>query len=139
MSRKCITCGVEIDPRRIAILPHTQTCTQHSTAEKKVAVTVQKGEGDHTWIETYAVEREDWDKMMELENNWKREVKETPTLKVISTDEDETTPVIDDFETDSKEDDFTKPFEEEIDTYIDISDHDGIGDAFDDLNPDIEE
>lgn len=71
MSRQCITCGVEIDPRRIKILPHTQTCTQHSTAEKKVAMTVQMGEGDHTWIETYAVDREDWDKIRELETGKK--------------------------------------------------------------------
>ena len=132
MSRKCITCGIEIDPRRIAILPNTQTCTQHSTAEKKVAVTVQKGEGDHTWIETYAVEREDYDRMMEIENNWKRQVKETPAPKVVSTDEDEVIPTVDDFETDDKSEVETT-FEEEIDEYF-ISDHDGIGGAFDDLN-----
>jgi hypothetical protein len=117
MSRKCITCGVEIDPRRIAILPNTQTCTQHSTVEKKVAVTVQKGEGDHTWIETYAVEREDWDKMMEIENNWKTQVKESPTTKVPTTDEDEVIPTVDDFN--SNEDDEDKPFEEELDEFID--------------------
>jgi hypothetical protein len=116
MSRKCITCGIEIDPRRIAILPNTQTCTQHSTAEKKVAVTVQKGEGDHTWIETYAVEREDWDKMMEIENNWKRQVKETPVAKVVSTDEDEVIPTVDDFETDDKPE-VENSFEEEIDDF----------------------
>jgi hypothetical protein len=115
MSRKCITCGIEIDPRRIAILPHTQTCTQHSTVEKKVAVTVQKGEGDHTWIETYAVEREDWDKMMEIENNWKQQVKETPTTKVLTIDEDDVIPTVDDF--DSNEDDESKPFEEELDEF----------------------
>jgi hypothetical protein len=71
MSRQCKTCGIEIDPRRIAILPHTQTCTQHSTAEKKVAVTVQMGEGDHTWIETYALDRADYDKLKELETGKK--------------------------------------------------------------------
>lgn len=71
MSRQCITCGIEIDPRRIAILPHTQTCTQHSTAEKKVALTVQMGEGDHTWIETYAVDRDVYDKIQELETGKK--------------------------------------------------------------------
>jgi hypothetical protein len=71
MSRQCKTCGIEIDPRRIAILPHTQTCTQHSTAEKKVAVTVQMGEGDHTWIETYALDRADYDKMIEFETDKK--------------------------------------------------------------------
>jgi hypothetical protein len=117
MSRKCITCGIEIDPRRIAILPQTQTCTQHSTAEKKVAVTVQKGEGDHTWIETYAVEREDWDKMMELENNWKKQVKDIPAPKVVSIDEDEVIPTVDDFKTDDNMDD-NDSFEDELDEFI---------------------
>jgi hypothetical protein len=115
--RKCITCGIEIDPRRIAILPQTQTCTQHSTAEKKVAVTVQKGEGDHTWIETYAVEREDWDKMMEIENKWKQTTTNTPSIPTVSTDDDYVTPTVDDFETDEKNDDVI-PFEEEIDDII---------------------
>jgi hypothetical protein len=80
MSRQCITCGVEIDPRRIAILPNTQTCTQHSTAEKKVAVTVQMGEGDHTWIETYALDRADYDKLRELETGKKAKPDPIPTV-----------------------------------------------------------
>jgi hypothetical protein len=131
--RKCITCGIEIDPRRIAILPQTQTCTQHSTAEKKVAVTVQKGEGDHTWIETYAVEREDWNKMMEIENKWKLTTTNTPSIPTVSTDDDYVIPTVDDFETDEKNDDVI-PFEEEIDDIIsddEIWDHtlmDGLED-----------
>jgi len=80
MSRQCITCGIEIDPRRIAILPHTQTCTQHSTAEKKVAVTVQMGEGDHTWIETYALDRAEYDKLKELETGKKAKPDPIPTV-----------------------------------------------------------
>ena len=80
MSRQCKTCGIEIDPRRIAILPHTQTCTQHSTAEKKVAVTVQMGEGDHTWIETYALDRADYDKLRELETGKKAKPDPIPTI-----------------------------------------------------------
>jgi hypothetical protein len=80
MSRQCKTCGIEIDPRRIAILPHTQTCTQHSTAEKKVAVTVQMGEGDHTWIETYALDRADYDKLRELETGKKAKPDPIPTV-----------------------------------------------------------
>lgn len=138
MSKNCITCGVEIDPRRVAILPHTQTCTQHSMAEKKVAVTVQKGEGDHTWIETYAVEREDYNRMMEIENNWKREVKEVSTPQLISTDEEEITPTVDDFESKIEEDGTEKQFEEEIDEYF-VSDQDDIVGTSDDLNDDIEE
>jgi hypothetical protein len=80
MSRQCITCGVEIDPRRINILPNTQTCTQHSTAEKKVAMTVQMGEGDHTWIETYALDRADYDKIVELETGKKAKPDPIPTV-----------------------------------------------------------
>jgi len=98
-------------------LPQTQTCTQHSTAEKKVAVTVQKGEGDHTWIETYAVEREDWDKMMEIDNFWRQTTTNTPSISTVSTDDDYVTPTVDDFETDEKNDDVI-PFEEEIDDII---------------------
>ncbi len=118
MSRKCITCGIEIDPRRIAILPQTQTCTQHSTTEKKVAVTVQKGEGDHTWIETYAVEREDYDRMMEIEKKWKQTTTSSPLTPIISTDEDEVIPTVNDFETDDKNEDVI-PFEEELGDFED--------------------
>jgi hypothetical protein len=85
MSRQCKTCGIEIDPRRIAILPHTQTCTQHSTAEKKVAVTVQMGEGDHTWIETYALDRADYDKLKELETG--KKAKPDPISTVLDGEE----------------------------------------------------
>jgi hypothetical protein len=95
-------------------------------------VTVQKGEGDHTWIETYAVEREDWDKMMELENNWKREVKETPVIKTISTDEEEVTPTVNDFET-NVEDENEESFMSELDEYKITDDTD------DESNNDIEE
>jgi hypothetical protein len=118
MSRKCITCGIEIDPRRITILPQTQTCTQHSTTEKKVAVTVQKGEGDHTWIETYAVEREDYDRMMEIEKKWKQTTTSSPLTPIISTDEDEVIPTVNDFETDDKNEDVI-PFEEELGDFED--------------------
>ena len=83
MSRYCKVCGVEIDPRRIAILPDTQTCTQHSTAEKKVAMVVQMGEGDHTWTETYAVDREVYDKIQEAEKNFRKTTNPKPKIKPI--------------------------------------------------------
>lgn len=108
MSRKCIVCGVEIDPRRIAILPNTQTCTQHSTVEKKAAVTVQMGEGDHTWIETYAVDREDLRKIEEAEKQFRKQLveEENISLEVISTDVDDDTKTLNDFDL---EEDATEP------------------------------
>ena len=108
MSRKCIVCGVEIDPRRIAILPNTQTCTQHSTVEKKAAVTVQMGEGDHTWIETYAVDREDLRKIEEAEKNFRKQLieEENISLEIVSTDVDDNSKTLNDFDL---EEDATEP------------------------------
>jgi hypothetical protein len=91
MSRQCTTCGIEIDPRRIAILPHTQTCTQHSTAEKKVAMTVQMGEGDHTWIETYAIDRDVYDQIQSIEKKYKEPITLENKPEVVHTDEDDFT------------------------------------------------
>ena len=122
MSRYCKVCEVEIDPRRIAILPDTQTCTQHSTAEKKVAMVVQMGEGDHTWTETYDVDREVYDKIKEAEKSWKKQTKPVASPKVKSTDEDDKIPTIDDFNMNEEEASFL--FEEEIDEYVDVDDED---------------
>jgi len=108
MSRYCKVCRVEIDPRRIAILPDTQTCTQHSTAEKKVAMIVQMGEGDHTWTETYVVDREVYDKIQEAEKNFRKTTNPKPKSKAKPTEEEEEElSVLDDLEeeTDVLEDD----------------------------------
>ena len=104
MSRQCITCGEEIHPKRLEILPNTQTCTQHSTVEKKAAVTVQMGEGDHTWIETYAIDREDFRKLEEAEKQLRRQIIEETIPEIVVTDKDDSIPTIEDFEMDE---DFT--------------------------------
>jgi hypothetical protein len=108
MSRKCIVCGIEIDPRRIAILPNTQTCTQHSTVEKKAAVTVLMGEGDHTWVETYAVDREDLRKIEEAEKQFRKQLieEENISLEIISIDVDNDSKTLNDFDL---EEDATEP------------------------------
>ena len=74
MMRKCSVCNEDINPKRLEILPNTQTCVQHSTVEKKVAITVQMGQGDHTWTETFAVEREEFDRLEEMKGNFKKPV-----------------------------------------------------------------
>ena len=108
MSRKCIVCEVEIDPRRITILPNTQTCTQHSTVEKKAAVTVLMGEGDHTWVETYAVDREDFRKIEEAEKQFRKQLieEENISLEIVSTDVDDNSKTLNDFDL---EEDATEP------------------------------
>jgi hypothetical protein len=111
-----------IDPRRIAILPDTQTCTQHSTAEKKVAMVVQMGEGDHTWTETYAVEREVYDKIQEAEKNFRKTTNPTPKVKNKLVEEDESSVL------DNIEEEINLPFENEVDEYVDNEDDYSIDD-----------
>jgi len=111
MSKACITCGIEIDPRRIAILPFTQTCTQHSVAEKKAALTVQMGEGDHTWIETFVVEREVIRKIEAVEKDFQKQIKEDAKPKLYSIDDEDVIPSLDDFELENED---SNRFEEEI-------------------------
>jgi RNA polymerase-binding transcription factor DksA len=87
--KHCKSCGVEIDPRRLAILPLTETCTQHSTIEKKVAVTKQMGEGDHTWTETIVMEREDYEKLEALEKNLRKISNNSPKTDMIDFEEED--------------------------------------------------
>lgn len=117
MSKHCKVCDVVIDPRRIAILPETQTCTQHSTAEKKVAMVVQMGEGDHTWTETYAVEREVYDEIQEAEKNFRKTSSPTPKMKTKPTAEEDEVIKMAGFEEEEAETDL--PFENEVEEYVD--------------------
>lgn len=88
MMRKCSVCNEDINPKRLEILPNTQTCVQHSTVEKKVAVTVQMGTGDHTWTETFAVEREEYDRLEEMKGNFRKAVTSDTKPETVFIDED---------------------------------------------------
>ncbi len=54
---KCIICGVDIDPRRIKILPKTKTCVNHSLEEKKEALNIRLGEKEDTFDEIIILEK----------------------------------------------------------------------------------
>jgi RNA polymerase-binding transcription factor DksA len=56
---KCAVCGEEIHPKRLEILPGTKTCVKHSTTEKYKCLTVQYGEGDHTYDDIIILKEED--------------------------------------------------------------------------------
>ena len=87
--RKCSVCNEEINPKRLEILPNTQTCVQHSTVEKKVVVTVQMGQGDHTWTETFAVEREEYDRLEEMKGNFTKSITPENKPELVFTDDDD--------------------------------------------------
>lgn len=65
--KKCISCGEEIHPKRIEILPNTTQCVKCSTTGKKAGVTITLGEGDHTYNETVILEPEEFAQLQEIE------------------------------------------------------------------------
>lgn len=65
--RKCTSCGEEIHPKRLEILPKTITCVSCSSTGKKAGVNVVLGEGDHTCNEIVIMEPEEFKQFQELE------------------------------------------------------------------------
>lgn len=68
---KCIKCGEIVPEGRLKAIPGTKTCVNCSGARMKGVVTMMKGEGDHTWIETIHLEADDYDRYLEHENKIK--------------------------------------------------------------------
>jgi hypothetical protein len=69
--KHCVKCGSEIPEGRLKALPNAKTCVSCSSMQKKGVVTIMKGEGDHTWIETIHLDHEDYVRYMEAEKKIK--------------------------------------------------------------------
>ena len=69
----CIKCGEIIPEGRLKALPGAKTCVNCSGTKKKGTVTVMKGEGDHTWIETIHLDHAEYVKYMEEENKLRKQ------------------------------------------------------------------
>lgn len=67
MDKLCIGCKEPIHPKRLEILPNAVRCVACSTTGKKAAITVTKGEGDHTYNETVIMDREEFNRIQEME------------------------------------------------------------------------
>lgn len=65
--KKCISCGEEIHPKRLEILPSATRCVACSNTKAKAGITVTKGEGDHTYNETIIMEHDEFVKYQEVE------------------------------------------------------------------------
>jgi hypothetical protein len=68
----CVKCGEQIPEGRLKALPTAKTCVNCSSVQKKGTVTLMKGEGDHTWIETIHLDHEDYKAYMEAENRLRK-------------------------------------------------------------------
>lgn len=91
----CISCGNEIHPKRLEILPNATKCVSCSTTNKKAGITVTKGKGDHTYNDIVIMDHEDYLKYQEMENKtYKKQIEETPNQDdVDDEDVDEIEPI----------------------------------------------
>jgi len=78
---KCINCGEEIHPKRLEILPTAKTCVACSTTGKKGGLTVMKGTGEDTWIETIPMEQEEYKKIIDAENKYFKKPSEFDSIE----------------------------------------------------------
>jgi len=78
---KCIHCGEEIHPKRLEILPTAKTCVACSTTGKKGGLTVMKGTGEDTWIETIPMEQEEYKKIIDAENKYFKKPSEFDSIE----------------------------------------------------------
>ena len=68
----CVKCGESIPEGRLKALPGTKTCVDCSGIKMKGTVTIMKGEGDHTWIETIHLEHDEYKAYIEAENKLRK-------------------------------------------------------------------
>lgn len=70
--KNCVKCGDVIPEGRLKALPTAKTCVNCSGVQKKGTITVMKGEGDHTWIETIHLEHDEYKAYVEAENKLRK-------------------------------------------------------------------
>lgn len=63
----CKFCTAEIHPQRLKALPNTSTCVSCSNVKTKKPITLQQGEGDHTYTETIIVDSDTYDQYIKTE------------------------------------------------------------------------
>jgi hypothetical protein len=100
IKRECKGCGEMINPKRLEILPKTQFCVSCSDSGRKKAITLQVGEGDHSFTDIVIVEEKDYRKIMSKEPV---EVKKKIESYMDFEEQDEKQGFLENFETDSIE------------------------------------
>ena len=88
MAVECQGCGEEIHPKRLEILPNTKHCVACSDVGRKRGVTVQRGEGDHSYTDVVIMEEKQFIQYI-IKNKSK---KDSSKAEFQNFDEDESTP-----------------------------------------------
>jgi hypothetical protein len=88
MIKHCKGCGEQIHPKRVEILPKTQTCINCSGSEKKGAINIMRGERDHTYVETIILEADEYRRLKEAETQISKQSAQLEKLYFDSDDSD---------------------------------------------------
>jgi hypothetical protein len=85
---ECLGCGEPIHPKRIEILPNTKHCVSCSDIGRKRGVTVQRGEGDHSYTDVVIMEEKQFIQFI-IKDKFKNSASKAEFQNF---DEDESTP-----------------------------------------------
>ena len=85
---ECLGCDKPIHPNRLEILPNTKHCVACSDVGRKRGVTVQRGEGDHSYTDVVIMEEKQFIQYIIKDKNKKGSSK----AEFQNFDEDESTP-----------------------------------------------
>jgi hypothetical protein len=88
---ECLGCGEQIHPKRLEILPNTKYCVSCSDTGRKRGVTVQRGEGDHSYTDVVILEEKQFISYIIDEGKMSKGAKKA---ELQNFEEDETTPQI---------------------------------------------
>jgi hypothetical protein len=67
-NKKCMSCGELIHPKRLEIIPNTKCCVNCSEVGRKRGLTIQLGEGDHTYNDLVIMSEKQYFRYVESEN-----------------------------------------------------------------------
>jgi hypothetical protein len=79
---ECLGCGEEIHPKRLEILPNTKHCVACSDVGRKRGVTVQRGEGDHSYTDVVIMEEKQFIQYI-IKNKSKNGLLVKPNFKIL--------------------------------------------------------
>jgi hypothetical protein len=89
---ECLGCNEQIHPKRLEILPNTKYCVTCSNIGRKRGVTVQRGEGDHSYTDVVILEEKQFIRYIIDEGKLSKGAKK---VELQNFEEDDTLPQID--------------------------------------------
>jgi hypothetical protein len=89
MEKYCVGCGEQIPPKRVEILPHTKTCVKCSETGRKRGLSVQVGEGDHSYTDVVILEEKQFINYIVTENKMRKKYAGQSKAEFFSTDDDD--------------------------------------------------